>query len=94
MTGTVATRHGITQIGRTTVNTKKMAGTVQGDGKKTRQKDPKGEAEKAKRGSGIQTMTLTKKPYKKERIRLLSNQRFEEKQRREREKGNERKDRR
>ena len=67
MTGTVATRHGITQIGKTTANTKKMAGIAQGDGKKTRQKDLKGEAEKAKRGSKIQTMILTKKPYTKER---------------------------
>ena len=45
----MAARHGITQIGRTTANTEKKAVTVQGEGEKTRQKDPKGEAEKAKR---------------------------------------------
>ena len=81
MTGTEATRHGMSRIGKNIENIEnnKKAGTAEkARKKKTKQKDPKGEAEKAKKKTETKTSTPAKKPYAKERIRIQSIPRFEE----------------
>ena len=66
MTGTAATQHGMMRIGKTIENNKET-GTAEEAGKKTKPKDPKEEAEKAKKGTETKTLTPAKKLYTKER---------------------------
>ena len=85
----VAAQRGITQTGRTVWNNNKKDGTTEAE-KRMKPKDQKEEAETAKKETG-KKITIQKRPCVRERIRLQSNQRFEEKQKRGKE---ERRDRR
>ena len=85
----VAAQRGITQTGRTVGNNDKKDGAKEAE-KRKKPKDQKEEAEAAKKETG-EKITTQKRPCVRERIRLQSNQRFEEKQKREKD---ERRDRR
>ena len=65
MTGIAATRHRITRTGKTIENHKET-GTVEEAERKMKPKDPKKEAEKAEKGTGIMTIIIAKKPYLEE----------------------------